>query len=939
MLINALPDTCLGHRTQFCFSLIACVVVSLSASRATSQVTIEQVDHAIVSGIEFLLSDQARNVDGTWGATGQELHTTAEVVRVLRHAQILGFSPDNQVGLPSIGSAIGVAYDAYSGLQPEDLERQSLVATLRLASGRSLGELRARILNQQQADGGWGLTAEYRSSVRDTVVVSESLLDIQPIGMDDDRLIAAIEFMDTQRRVEPSGTSWSHGNGGESTLVTTARGLIAVRNFGRSLGSDSAVFDLVNESLQYLVGQVDPNGTQWVDVSIATEWAALDTATYATVLRAYAGVRQPEELVWMTNGIVIRQGESPGADWDGAWSTNGELPSDTNPADVYSTAMALRALMALLSGDDEEQESDVLFDDFVLNGVATPSNAPPYLDLSSFQFDYSGPLLSESDFDDGVVEIAAQFFLGDPRVVNYDPAEGFQAATPIGTPIVFNPMDETVNLNTLYEAAPILWDDISLDGSTLIGVMLDSENEIAESNEYNNYAVDTIDSLGWAGGSVSGTDIAVLAGSLRVSSTNLIEDPVVRLSATIWNRGDQALDNATQNLRVHFRAGSVTDGFTLESIRDLQDGGGVFDPSFIDDPLYIGSVDVAFSQQSTLGSQESIEVGVDWIPVLSPSRTVTVIVEPLLDSWDQPETNNTEQSTFDFQSGVMSMSHSRAGNGDLYFDLSYGDNCFNPSFGFAAYYRKLAGDPWIPIEPSSYGAAGSIVPCSFVITRARTFSLESGSYQALGEVWYQNLTTGEQDFIDDEIIPFVIAEYTSVNAISSGFFTLGQGGEEIPLDPYAQYTGIPISFLGNLKTTLYFQSNRPADSPFSPTVEYRFVSIDDDVDTEIYAGTYGAPSEITESSLVYTQDLSSLTDTLLQGISYAVVVDVKLGDELLLRRYHVFAVGTTGGVVLDPKLITYPTEGSGTTGPYGVEVQAIDGEKIKVTVPIKNVSE
>ncbi|MCA9304322.1 MAG: hypothetical protein KC996_09390, partial [Phycisphaerales bacterium] len=315
------------------------LVVGAVAIPAWGQVS--DIDDAVSEAVSYLLAQQGE--DGVWGAGDQSLHTTVEVVLALKMADRAGITPASASGdFGVIPAAIDEAYGAFAGLDPDDLERQTLVASLRIAAGRNIGSLRTTILDQQQADGGWGITIEHRSSVRDTIMVAEALLGEDPIPIADDRLLAAIGFLDSELR-SVSGSQakyWLHGAGGESGVMTSARGLIALRRLGETLGSESAIYDARRDVLAYLLSEVEPD-MNW---SGATPWSDPDgdTAIYATTLRAYAGARQPRELERMISGFLGR------VSLDGSWAANG-VPSFGSPSPdaVYPTAAMIRALLSV----------------------------------------------------------------------------------------------------------------------------------------------------------------------------------------------------------------------------------------------------------------------------------------------------------------------------------------------------------------------------------------------------------------------------------------------------------------------------------------------------------------------------------------------------------------------------------------------------------------
>jgi len=874
--------------------------------------------------VEYLLSEQDLTT-GLWGEGEATLHTTAEVVRALKEAQVYGVVPNG--GISAIPQAIFRAHQGALSAEVDDLERESLFVTVQLAAGRNIGAVRASILNQQQFDGGWGITVEHRSNVRDTFMVAEGLLWGQSVAVSEDRLLAAINFLNSQMQSEAIGMSWKLGSGGDSSVMTTARGLCALRMFGDALGSESAVYDATLESLAYLVDQVDPY--QLLPIDLDGSWLdGSDTETYATILRAYSGLRQPGELELMVNTLLAHQVSLQGFAV-GAWASDGGLFAFDTTDHSYPTALMVRALLSLPTAfEDDAGIADLAATVFAVSAPSTGQS--DFLSIDQLKYQNTGGTVGLSDLPDSSPYVNIQFYSGDPRAVFFDGTQ-LQRASPVGSTVqLAAPIQTTssdVDVSFLADqSVPLaeLFDGSS--GDLIVGVKIDSSDDVFELDELNNVLTDVI---GTPSQTTSGPDLAIKGGTLRVDHVDLAENPVVRLRVGLWNQGDADIP-AGKVVRVYFRAGTVLEGFT---INDLVSPGYPM-PTFQGDPLLIDYADLDVDEN--LGSLQDLgEVEVEWIPVRSQSRTVTVVAEVLDNadlSGDSSTVNNMDERTFDFSTGDLVMTHRRAANFDLLFDIEYGNNCYNPNYGFAAYYRQGPGEDWIPIENSPYGPSGGEIPCSFRLSRAQAWQIDAGLYQALGEVWYENPVSGLREFIGDDIIPFSVPEMTSINAIFVGFAD-DSGGLIVP----QEQSQINVGSLQNARIVVYFDSNTAS---FSPQVEIELVEVDtsSDLATSLVPPvelTSLTPTSVLDGQLEYLISLDSFDSgpLLLDTKTYELIARVSggAGVRALVKRFR-FTLDNADGFVLQPKRV-FRADGVEVTDVD--PVPASDGETVQVVVPVR----
>lgn len=907
--------------------VVALLATFCSTGLFAQSATHEQVENSIQRSVDYLLSAQSDS--GYWGENGLELYTTVEVARALRLAQHAGYLPSDST--QNISLAISRAYESILGVVADDTERDALFLSLAKLSNRSAISLQNQLLNEQQFDGGWGLTFEHRSSVRDTALVADALFAFNPSAIDASRLVGAIDFLDGELKPESVGQSWAYGVGGRSKPVSTARVLIAMRLLGEALGSESAIYDGIHESLQYLELEVDPNGAEWDGVLTPQQWTdtKYDTVDYGTVLRGYAGLLQPRELDAMVHGLWLRQADSGEA--AGGWTDSGELPAATDDVSILATAVVTQAFLALPSPEDQEPDlPDLAMSMFSLENVQDQD----YVEFASFEFQSLGATVLPGDLPTGQSGVHVRFYNGDPRVVTYNADGQLQYAVPIGDLYTIDVPIQDFTLFEAGESTPVRVVDFQGGQSSLLGVVLDYDNAIGELDEFNNAAVTN---LSGDNGAVSGViDIAIKAGSIHVDHRDLVENPLVRLSATFWNRGANQITN--KSVRVYYRTGEVGDGFTAQDVFD-----GTVDPMFLTDDSLIGYVDHTFGTDGdALDSLEEIHFEVEWLPNRSASRTVTAIVVPEPSQWNGSDaddlTNNMDQATFEFETGELSVTHTLAANNDLIFDLQYGDFCYSAAHGFAAYYRAGTGDDWIPIGNAPFGPSGAEVPCKFRIPRADVWQMPSGSYQALGEVWYVNPNTGQAQFIDDEIMPFMVPTLTSVASVSVSFYDADDGSGDLIIPQELVGTSFNVSDLQYMFATVYFETN---DDSFNPSMTCRIVKVDstgesfEDLSPPVFLDESQLSCSVSSDggSSVCIADLSGFMNvSLVANQTYAVELELSglPGNQTITRRHMFTLTGTEGYVLLEKQV-----ENDGGDVNASNPVPATEGETVRVTVPIQ----
>lgn len=946
------------HSLGFGVKPLWCTVLALLAfaSQVLAQSSSEEsIKDAVTESIHFLLwveEHSASQGSGVWGQEDQSLYTTAIVASALREAEQSHYLSDNAEVRSKINAALHRAYLHFGNQSPAAVESQALVASVRANARRGLGAHRERILNQQQVDGGWGITIEHRSSIRDTTIIADALLTDGLMELPLDRLAAVVAFLDGELIALPDvpGKAWVHGIGGDSGIMATARGVNAIRAVGQQLGSEAAIFDPVEASLEYLMHHVDPGTVSWPP-SNSGDPMPMDTGTLAMVLRAYAGLRQPGELQAMLEGVLDAKidFEDPD-DTSGSpevlgvyWTDDGVSVSDRAEYTHHSlsTAAVIKALLALPRVED----ADDGVPDLVITGISVAAGDGPEasITLDSFEIEnLNSTHITEEFVLDDDQEVRVQFYQGDPRrntvingeVVGPEPIGGLvRLDLPFPSPGAVDVKDD-LGVTTI----PVTYSEAYQ--SEVLGAIIDFDSRITESDETNNafaFVVDTAGSFGVD----TGPDIAVVGQSLSVSSTNLLETPIVQLSVSLWNAGYEP--NAAQQqdipagaaFRVWFRAAPYDEAFSKQI-----SNGGVVEADFSDGTL-IDFVDITLA--ADLQSFEALDevISVDWLPSRSPSQTVTVQVQqrPTVsfnDNYDAVLGNNADQNSFSFETGRLNMSHVRSANGELVFFLEYGDHCYSALHEFAAYVRMGTGEDWTPLGFASYGAGGTVSPCVFSIPRAQAFGLTQGVYQALGEVW--SLSNGDlRTFIDDAVLQFTIPELTEITAFAAGFIT--DNGEPVALETLG--SNPDIGQLQNIEMNLYYQSN--SDGEPGVTLDWELVKVQDDEYLpfdEPVGGTLTSPSESAPGVLTYNIDLSNdfgwpqLSQGLVAMSSYAIAATITptgTSDATPIRRQYTFTILNSEGYVLEPKTLWHNGIAVDSN-----PIDAQDGDRIRVVIPVKS---
>lgn len=920
--------------------IAVCTLVSGVNGQAVSDSDLQETVREAAEYLLLVEGVSSGSGPGNWGHADSSLHTTAIVVSALRLAEESRYLHDEPQLRSQINSAIHRAYERFGSDIPVAVERQALVAAIRAHARRGTGSYRDLILNQQQADGGWGVSIEHRSSVRDTTMIIDSLIRDQLISVPPGRLIAVIDFLDSRlSEQDGGGFAWEHGIGGSSTLMATARGLLAMRSLGAALGSESAVFDPIDVSLDYLVASADPSLVSWPDGTAQGDPAAPDTSTLAMVLRAYAGLRQPGELEGMIDGLFdakhIYDPNDDGVPDGEYWSETGAAPAQGEPTadEAHATASVLLALLSLPELSVETDLPDLEIISIDLDPQASPDADGNAL-VNTFVINNNSQSVLDSDSTiDSVPEVRIQFFEGDPRRTSVVDGE-IVRAQPIGGVLTVDipfPDASSVDLNGDLGITEIPVTGIEMT-QDIMGAVIDFDSRVPESDETNNVYAFPVDDADLAGD--TGADIAIVAHSLSVSHTDLLNEPVVELSVSLWNAGNEIIP-ANKKFRVWFRTDAYNQGFANPS----NEPDGIAVASFSDGFL-IDYVDVEL--QNPLGQLDVTgPFSVEWIPSISPSQAVMVYVQSLEVApdpyYDADISNNADEGSFAFETGQLSMSHVRAANGDLIFFLEYGNHCYSAFHEFAAYSRENTGDPWALMGNASTGPGGTVSPCSFIIPRAQAWGMTAGAYQALGEVWFAGVNGSAPAFIDDAILQYTIPAFTDITAFSASFMD----DMEQPISPQDLVDMAEIHELERLELLLYYQSNL-GEAPSIP-LDYEIVEVVEDRDEAFLLPIEGQmilPTATSEPGvlryLIELPDDGGGSDpgdqVLFSAKTYAVVVRYEsqaAGASRQERRY-VFNIANTTGYVLMPKVLNF--EGTDVTTP----VEAQDGDTITVKIPIRN---
>ncbi|MBW8873974.1 MAG: hypothetical protein JF614_03355 [Acidobacteria bacterium] len=252
-------------------------------------------------GVAFLAGSQ--QADGGWTSSRvRPVQATAEALRALQD-------------LGTVTPARAAAAAFLTATAPEDTDDLARRIEALAIEGRDVSPLASQLVAAAATDGGWGLLPDYSSDALDTALALTALAPRS--GVDD----AARRGLGALLGAQSAG-GWACVLGGDSEIFCTAHALLGLSRYQTRF--------LVSQALasgrSFLGARFNPDGSY----GPAGDDAVFNTAL-AALAWAAAGPVGAERLATIAF-LQSRQGA------DGSWG-----------GDVYQTALALRALKALLS--------------------------------------------------------------------------------------------------------------------------------------------------------------------------------------------------------------------------------------------------------------------------------------------------------------------------------------------------------------------------------------------------------------------------------------------------------------------------------------------------------------------------------------------------------------------------------------------------------------
>jgi hypothetical protein len=254
-------------------------------------------------GVAFLLSSQ--QPDGSWPSNHVRVpHVTTEAMRALQEL--------------SAGS--GARATAAASLETDPIadtdDRARRIAAL-AADARDVTTAVAALVGDAAVGGGWGLTPDLTADPLDTALALAALAP-QPGIADTLSVQGLVSLLDAQG----ASGGWPCVAGGQTDVFCTGQAVLALVPYRSRFFLESQI----TAAVAFLRGFVNPDGS----VGAAGSDTLFNTALAALALRA-AGDVDAERLAIIG---YLEASQLP----DGSWN-----------ADAYDTALALRALHALLT--------------------------------------------------------------------------------------------------------------------------------------------------------------------------------------------------------------------------------------------------------------------------------------------------------------------------------------------------------------------------------------------------------------------------------------------------------------------------------------------------------------------------------------------------------------------------------------------------------------
>jgi subtilase family serine protease len=441
----------------------------LAASLLFSAVGRAQPAQPVEAGIAWLHDDQ--DVSGAW-SPGANAAAARDTVEVLELFTALALDDESfQNGLLFLENHPAGSFDL-------EARRAGLF-------GAVDPQLRQALLQQQNADGGWGLAAGYSASdVRDTALVVHAFCEATP-----DLQTAAIAALDWLVARQHTDGSFAEDDN-DPDIPTTADALRALACFEPLFaGTDAQLTQAIDNAAAYLRSRQQPDGSFSPDDTSAG--TMIDTAL---ALRALIEAGRTVDA--FGPGESFLQGKQRN---DGSWSDD---PDPTAIGDPFTTAVAVDAL--------RHGQPDL---SIVAEDVGFSDNSPVAGDVVTVTVTVRNLGLADVSTSDPF----------EVRLLRGSPTQGAL----IGTQMVSGLLQGG--------SAPLTysWDTTGLQGGQQISVVVDPGGAVAEQREDNNARTLFV--------SVEPhlpLDLKITGNDIRFQPERARVDENVTLSATVYNTGD-----------------------------------------------------------------------------------------------------------------------------------------------------------------------------------------------------------------------------------------------------------------------------------------------------------------------------------------------------------------------------------------------------------------
>jgi len=381
-------------------------------------------DSAVNEAVGYLTSKQ--NSDGSWSEGDKRIVDTLEVIKALGPLS----------NRSDVLDALNASLPFICSLDESSNDILSRKFRVLINSTADTSAMVSALLAAQNEDGGWGLGEKKQSDIIDTIIVVESLLQVENAG--NGVLSNARDFIINSQE-KPNGC-WILADeyGAPSDIARSAMGLIALKDIEQAGLANSSLTSAVNRAQNFLESNSDPNdSTGWYKTCADT----------ALVYRALLRVKQPFEIQDFLAQLLSRQQSN------GSWDN-----------DIFTTALVTQALNTVSPPEHPDLADLAVHDSYIQFEPAYPDTGQDVNIIA--QVINNGTIIGSN--------VVVEFYNRDPRL----------GGERIGYPCT---IDE-IAPGSSFEVRRTYTNTYNLYNEQLIVVVVDPNNAVIESCESNNYA-------------------------------------------------------------------------------------------------------------------------------------------------------------------------------------------------------------------------------------------------------------------------------------------------------------------------------------------------------------------------------------------------------------------------------------------------------------------